>query len=81
MMKINMSRKEFQQWKNNWEKNIPKCHDFICIHELDSCCIKYFCSQGSIYETYIHELSPVECTNVGCGDCILRYECEKKNDD
>lgn len=73
----NMSLEEFEKWKIDWGNKIPQCNRFVCCHEMDSCAIKVFCNQGSIYDTYIKDKHPRECVGVGCADCLLKYECEE----
>ena len=77
IIKIGLNKEEFENWKEEWNLRIPKCKDFICCHELDSCAIDRLCSQGSIYETYKQQSIPTECTNVDCMDCIKHYDCYK----
>lgn len=77
-MKKGMTKKEFETWKKDWNIRIPGCKKFVCIHEFDSCAIDFLCSQGSLYETYIKQKCPKECTEVKCIDCFLFYECKEK---
>ena len=78
MIEINLTKEEFSQWKEEWNLRIPKCKDFICCHELNSCAVDRLCSQGSMYETYKRQTSPVECDDVTCGDCMRREDCDGK---
>lgn len=71
-----MSKKQFENWKKEWLLRIPKCKDFYCIHECDTCAIDFLCACGSIYSTYSSQKEPRECDNVGCEDCCKKYECE-----
>ena len=76
-MKKNMSKEEFENWKNDWLEKIPHCQDFCCIHEFDSCCVDRLCPCGSIYETYKSQKNLVECAGMDCMDCSLRFECKE----
>lgn len=75
-MKSGMTISEFEEWKKDWYEKVPKCKNFVCCHELMSCGIKIFCGDCSIYNTYIRDKCPKECTTVGCDDCIMKYECK-----
>lgn len=77
-MKAGMTQKQFEEWKTDWFDRIPECRDFYCIHELTSCCVDWLCPCGSIYSRYSSQKEPRECEDVGCIDCVLRYECKKR---
>ncbi len=74
-MKKGMTEGEFKEWKKDWYNRIVRCENFVCCHELMSCGIKIFCGDCSIYCTYMRDDDPMECTTVGCNDCINKYEC------
>ena len=76
MMQIGLSKGDFEKWKLNWFMRVPKCFNFMCCHELTSCCVDYLCGCGSIYETYKNQECPLECFEVDCDDCMNKYECE-----
>ncbi len=76
-MKVNMNKKEFEFWKKDWLKRIPKCQDFVCCHETSNCAIRPLCGCGSIYETYKSQKDPEECNTIDCMDCMLRWECNR----
>lgn len=71
-----MIEEEFKDWKKDWYNSVPKCENFVCCHELMSCGIKIFCGDCSIYGTYIKDRDPIECTTVGCNDCLTKYSCK-----
>jgi len=72
-----MNKKEFEAWWRDWFKRIPKCKDFVCIHELDSCGIYRFCGCCTIYETFMHNQDIAsECDDVSCIDCARRHQCK-----
>jgi hypothetical protein len=73
-IKSGMTGLEFEKWKEDWYKRVPKCKDFSCCHELMSCGIKIFCGDCSIYDTYAREKDHKECTIVGCDDCMMKYD-------
>lgn len=75
-MKIGMTESEFKEWKEHWYRKVPKCDKFVCCHELMSCGIKIFCGDCSIYDTYSRDEKPVECTTVGCDDCMIKHDCK-----
>ena len=75
-MKKGMTEDQFKEWKKDWYKRVPGCENFVCCHELMSCGIKIFCGDCSIYDTYIRDKHPRECTMVGCDDCFMKYECK-----
>ncbi len=77
MIQPGMTKKEFKVWKTEWKYRIPKCKNFICCHEMTSCAIDYLCSEGSIWETYSRQKHPMECTGVGCADCMSKYTCKE----
>jgi hypothetical protein len=77
MIKTGMNKQEWEQWKISWFKRVPKCKDFVCIHELTNCAIIPLCGVGSIYSTYNNQECPLECLEVGCVDCFNKYDCER----
>lgn len=76
-----MTREEFEKWKANWYKTVPRCDDFVCCHELTACGVDYLCGDCTIYETwqrYRNTLTDkVTCTDVNCTDCFEKYECKR----
>lgn len=80
MMKTGMTKNEFEKWKLNWFLRVPKCFNFHCCHELTSCAINPLCGCGSLYETYKLQECPLECLEVTCDDCMLKNECDDKNE-
>lgn len=77
-MKTGMTDQEFQKWKTDWFRRIPKCKKFACVHELTSCAIRPLCGCGSIYPTYKNQKEPEECTTVSCPDCFNYRDCYKE---
>ncbi len=75
-IKIGMNKKQFEDWKREWNLRIPECSDFSCVHECSSCAIDVLCSQGSIWNTYSKQKHPQECLNVSCADCVNRWDCK-----
>jgi hypothetical protein len=77
MIKPQMSKNEFTFWKEEWFLRVPKCKDFVCCHELTSCAVKFLCGCGSLYDIYKTQEVPLECSEVSCSDCLLKYECRQ----
>lgn len=77
-----MTREDFEEWKQWWYRMVPRCENFICCHELTSCGIDRLCGDCTVYETwqnYRDILSnKVTCTDVGCEDCMLKYDCIRR---
>lgn len=79
-----MTREEFENWRTWWYRMVPHCFEFVCEHELTSCGVNYLCGDCTIYETWQHYRNTltdkVTCTDINCGDCMLKHECEgRKN--
>jgi hypothetical protein len=76
------TRQDFEEWKNWWYKTVPRCNDFICIHELTSCGVDYICGDSTRYEMWLQWrdllCGKCICTDVGCEDCILKYDCKER---
>jgi len=66
---------QFDEWRKQWKKEIPKCEDFYCCHELMSCGIHHACGDCSIYTTMARGTGDI-CTNVDCIDCAQKYRCK-----
>jgi hypothetical protein len=77
MIRIGMSKIEFESWKKEWFLRVPKCKDFACCHELTTCAIKPLCGCGSIYSTYHSQECSTECLEVTCADCFNKYDCKR----
>jgi hypothetical protein len=69
------TKEEFEEWLKLWRVLIPKCNDFICCHDSDSCCINFACGEGSIVETMRRGTGSI-CESVNCIDCLKRYTCK-----
>jgi hypothetical protein len=68
------TNKEFEEWLRLWRIMVPKCIDFICCHDSDSCCINFACD-GSMVSTMRRGTSCI-CESVNCIDCLKKYHCK-----
>jgi hypothetical protein len=66
---------DFEAWKKTWHLEVPKCPDFVCCHELDSCGISRACGQCSRFGTMSRGVASDICEDVDCIDCVKRHEC------
>ena len=69
---------DFVRWQKQWYKTIPKCGDFSCIHELTSCGVDRLCGDCTILEMWKVPKHKVICDDVGCEDCMRRYDCKMR---
>lgn len=68
---------EFEKWKKDWFKTVPKCDDFACCHELMSCGIYVACGSCSLHRTMAAGVADRICEDVDCSNCC-DYECKEK---
>ena len=66
---------DFEAWATTWYTQVPKCQDFICCHELNSCGINRACGPCSRYETMARGIAFDICEDVDCIDCDNRHDC------
>jgi hypothetical protein len=73
--------KEFEEWKRNWYKTVPRCTQFVCCHELTACGVNYLCGDCTIFPTWEYyqqtRTNKVTCTDVSCEDCLKNHNCER----
>ena len=73
------TKEQFDEWAKEWYLEVPRCKDFVCTHDSDTCGIGHACGECSIFPTMSKHNAVNICTSVDCSDCVNRWECKYGN--
>ena len=68
---------QFEEWRTSWYEEVGVCKSFCCVHDSDSCGIRFACGECSAYHTMRAGAAYDICTSVSCIDCAVKHKCPR----